>query len=550
MKRRHPEPIERPEVFAKLTVLLIPMGVGLVAGFAAILALRSAGLRYTWALCGAPVAYLAWLIDWQVGLACATATALTAGVGFHWHHEDIRRGGEEARRARESIGPTHAARAWAAQRRLAERGRVRPAERRMLGGEREAGVALAIGRRGGVRHVPLGLDRGVHALVLGATGAGKTVTQAAILQAHVLAGLGAIVIDPKGDRYLRGVLRNAAERRGVAFRRWSPTGDAVYNPFARGGSTEITDKLLAGQRWSEPHYELATQRLLLHVLGTMHAAGLWPPTLSQIVRHMDPDRLDALACESGGELAAKVSDYVDGLSARARADLGGGRDRLAVLAEGELGPRLDPALGLGPQIDLAASLREGAVVYFHLDADRYPAASKLLGAALVIDLVTLAAEMQSADHGGIVAIDEFAALAAEQVSRLFGRARSAGLSILLGTQSLADLRAARPEEGGDTLTEQVLTNVEYLVVHREADPDSAERLARVAGTQPSWSVTEKVGGRRDGWFQGREGTRTREREFIVLPDQFKRLRTGEAVLIRPNAKTPGEVVRVLPVRGR
>jgi hypothetical protein len=233
MKRRRAEPIERPEIFAKLTVLLIPMGVGLVAGFAAILALRSAGLRYTWALCAAPVAYLAWVIDWQVGLACATATALAAGVGFHWHHEDIRRGGEEARRARDSIGPTHAARAWASQRRLAERGSVRPAERRMLGGEREAGVALALGRR-------------------------------------------------------------------------------------RAG-----------------------------------------------------------------------------------------------LSQEQLG-----------------------------------------------------------------------------------------------------------------------------------------RLARVAGTQPSWSVTEKVGGRSDGWFQGREGTRTREREFIVLPDQFKRLRTGEAVLIRPNAKTPGEVVRVLPVRGR
>lgn len=57
--------------------------------------------------------------------------------------------------------------------------------------------------------------------------------------------------------------------------------------------------------------------------------------------------------------------------------------------------------------------------------------------------------------------------------------------------------------------------------------------------------------RTEGWPVGREGTRTREREFVVLPDQFKRLRTGEAVLILPGAKTPGEVVRVLaPVKGR
>jgi len=149
---------------------------------------------------------------------------------------------------------------------------------------------------------------------------------------------------------------------------------------------------------------------------------------------------------------------VDGLSAKARADLGGGRDRLAVLADGELGPRLDPKLGDGPQISFERALAQKEIVYFHIDADRYPAASKLLGAALVIDLVTLVAQMQGSDMRGLLVIDEFAALAADQVSRLFGRARSAGLSVLLGTQGLADLRTARPEDPTDSLTEQVLTN--------------------------------------------------------------------------------------------
>ena len=186
----------------------------------------------------------------------------------------------------------------------------------------------------------------------------------------------------------------------------------------------------------------------------------------------------------------------------------------------------------------------------NLDADRYPAASKLLAAALVMDLVTLVAEMQGSEARGLLVIDEFAALAAGQVSRLFGRARSAGLSVLLGTQSLADLRGARADDPSDTLTEQVLTNIEFAVVHREADPDSAERLARMAGTQPSWTTTERVGGKRDSWFQSREGTRTKDREFVVPPDEFKRLGTGEAVVIYPTAKPPAEIVRVFAPRGR
>ncbi len=141
----------------------------------------------------------------------------------------------------------------------------------------------------------------------------------------------------------------------------------------------------------------------------------------------------------------------------------------------------------------------------HIDADRYPAASKLLGAALVIDLVGLTAELQGGQLRGLLAIDEFAALAAEQISRLFARARSAGLSVLLGTQSLADLRGARPEDASDTLTEQVLTNIEFAVVHREADPDSAERLARMAGTEPTWTTTRQIGGKLDGGFERRRG---------------------------------------------
>jgi type IV secretory pathway TraG/TraD family ATPase VirD4 len=141
-------------------------------------------------------------------------------------------------------------------------------------------------------------------------------------------------------------------------------------------------------------------------------------------------------------------------------------------------------------------------------------------------------------------IDEFAALAAGQVARLFGRARDAGLSLLLGTQSLADLRVADPDDFSDALTEQVFTNVSFSVVHREADPGSAERLARMAGTKPSWSTTKRTQGRFLGGAEAGEGTRTREREFVVLPDEFKRLAAGEAIVINSTAKPPAQVVKV------
>ncbi len=534
----HPQSQVAGQITAFLWSLVWPLLLGLVLGYLLLRVLQRRRLRFTWALLGLPLTYCLWFVDKRVGVVLLAATVSSIWLGYTVHGEALAAGGEEARAHRDTLGPFRYL-------------RLKAIHRRAAGASRVSAKGLAIGdaRRGGVCRVPFGSRHGVHALIAGATGAGKTVTQAAIAEAYVDAGLAAIVIDPKGDPQLRGTLYDAAKRRGATFRAWTPTGPYIYNPLARGGPTEIVDKALAAHRWSEPHYELATQRLLGHVLTTMQLAGQWPPTISGVVENMNPERLDALASKAGGPNAERVSAYVDGLSARSASDLGGGRDRLAVLAEGELGPWLDPALGTGETLDIGKSIRAGEVLYFHLDADRYPAASKLLAAALLIDLVGLTATGQHSELGALLVIDEFAALAAEQVSRLFARARSAGLSLLLGTQSLADLRGARPDDPSDTLTEQVLSNIEFGVIHRIGDPDSAERLARLAGTTPSWTTTQRVSGSALPMRTG-EGTRTREREFVIGPDQFKRLGTGEAVVIDSKAKHPAEIVSVWPPRGR
>jgi hypothetical protein len=301
-RRRQAEPLNPHAIGDHMMAFAIPFVVGLALGGAVMLGLWAAKLRWTWALWGGPVAFLAWSFDWQIGVALTSATAVAAGCGAYWHWQDLERRGEQARQTRERIGPLR----WAWSRRQVKRAR----------GSRIEDGRLALGaiRRGGVCRVPVGLDRGVHAFIIGATGAGKTVTQAAIAQAYVLAGLPAIVLDPKGDRYLRAVLKDAAEQAGARFIEWSPSGPTVYNPFGRGGPTEIADNALAGHRWSEPHYELATQRLLGHVLNTMRAAGT-------------------------GRRPSRRSSASWTLSARGKADLGGGRDRLAVLVEGEIEPK-------------------------------------------------------------------------------------------------------------------------------------------------------------------------------------------------------------------
>ena len=102
--------------------------------------------------------------------------------------------------------------------------------------------------------IPLGGISGSHTLIVGATGSGKTVTQTLIAAGAIEAGLGAVIIDPKGDALLRERACAAAARMGREFLEWTPRGPCTYNPYGHGSAGEIADKALAGEHYTEPHY--------------------------------------------------------------------------------------------------------------------------------------------------------------------------------------------------------------------------------------------------------------------------------------------------------
>jgi type IV secretory pathway TraG/TraD family ATPase VirD4 len=130
-----------------------------------------------------------------------------------------------------------------------------------------------------------------------------------------------------------------------------------------------------------------------------------------------------------------------------------------------------------------------------------------------------------------VVIDEFSALGARHVTALFGRARSAGVSLLLGTQELADLRLP----GAERLLEQVLGNVSLLLAHRQVVPDSAELVSRLAGSRGCWRVS---------WAGGGRTTRTRTSEPLLEPELLMGLAPGLAVAIGFGPWREASLVRV------
>ena len=412
-----------------------------------------------------------------------------------------------------------------------------------------AGPQLPLGVDPGGRQVTLS-DQALsaHALILGASGAGKSTTLLTVLGEHIRRGGPAIAIDLKGSPSFAAAIERACAEAGRPLRCWTPDGTDHWNPLAHGNPTELKDKLICTERFTEPHYQRAAERYLQTVMQVLEAAHPdRPPVLGEVVAALDSQRMRSLLEQVPGPMAARVEDYLAGLGRDQWSAVRGIATRLAIISESHTGIYLEP--GPGRMLDLCDALTGREVVLFSLNSSAYGRLASQLGTLAVQDLVTTVGH-RLRDGGGphaLVALDEFSALGADNVVALLARGREAGVSVLLATQELADLDRAAPG-----LRDQVLGNTAVKIVHRQDVPSSARVLSAMIGAERVWEETRHTGqsilfGRRD---TGR-GTRREVERPIVHPDEIERLGTGQAVLLTkiPTAATTHVRITPPPARG-
>jgi Type IV secretion-system coupling protein DNA-binding domain len=383
-----------------------------------------------------------------------------------------------------------------------------------------------------------------HTIVVGATGAGKTMTMRNVV-AEATVSMGAVIVDGKGDPELERHLTQLAQASGRRFSAWSPYRTTRYNPFGHGADTEIVDKALAAESWGDDYYLRLGQRFLGFAVRALRAAGR-EPTLSELARYADPENLEQLAPameEANPGSWNQLAACIPGLDRGERQAIAGTQHRLAALAESDVGMLLEPAPG-HETIDLLEAVRNADVAYFNLNADARPTLSRMLGAAIVMDLVSIAATIQRRDEytPTVVMLDDVQAFACEPglagIASLFARGRSAGMMLLLGTQSLADLQRDRAD-GMD----QLLDNRTTLIVHRLPGERSATKASRELGLHEVQRLSEHLEGGPGRWRPRGSATRTRVMVPHVQPAELMELETGVTV-----TKTLGQPLRFVRVR--
>ncbi|MDE3069274.1 MAG: DUF853 family protein [Acidobacteriota bacterium] len=389
---------------------------------------------------------------------------------------------------------------------------------------------LVLGTRPGTRRAVSIEPR--HTVVIGATGSGKTVTLRRIMD-EATRTMGAIAVDGKGDAELASDIARFAQQSGRRFVAWGPHLPSTYNPFAHGSDTEIVDKALAAESWGDDYYLRLGQRFLGFAVRALRASGreIAP---AQLARYVNPDNLEELAPEmertSPGSWNALISS-LPRIGAAERQAIAGTQHRLAIVAESDVGALLAQMPGTD-HVDLLAAVRGGDVVYFDLNADTRPHLARMIGAAIVMDLVSVTAALQRERHVRPTAllfddVQAFAAPAAMRgIASLFARGRSAGMMLLLGTQSLADL------DGGERhgTMDQLLDNRGTLIVHRLPGRSSAERASRELGDRETHTLSEHLEGGPGRWRPRDRATRTPSREPFVPAGELAGLPTGTAVV--------------------
>ena len=338
--------------------------------------------------------------------------------------------------------------------------------------DENAGTSSIIaGRETGKRTKPITLNKDVlkrHAAVLGGSGSGKTTLALCLIEQLLLKGIPAVLIDRKGDlcsyanpEVWRSADGEFGERRGEREKLADLIDVAVYTPGrASGRPISITllptgiselpeheQQLLANLsaaalgdmlhlKNSATHQKQSgTLSVALRILGSRHSREVTLADLIHLLEDEDPELSDLTQrMDPSGKIRRDLVGQLDSL-----------RHRNAALFEGGGEPlRMDSLLGLGPYARPDGRTRL-SIIYTGFLGDNENIlfwVSQFLSEALRFCQRNPNDALQAVvmlDEADLYIPANAKPATAEPLQSLLKRARSAGLGIMLATQSPGDL---------------------------------------------------------------------------------------------------------------
>lgn len=375
-------------------------------------------------------------------------------------------------------------------------------------------------------------DNAKHVFVAGTTGSGKTVLLSNFIKSGISKDYGMFIVDGKGDMG-KGSMLDIAEKFCAEYNRPlliinmnDPNNSAKYNPFAEASDTMCKDMLINMTDWSEEHYKSNAERYLQRLIKLLNLTGE-KLSFGKIVEHISIDKFKTLSTDITKQELQTKEEHLANLeliksSGKITENAGA---RFATIAESEIGTIFDEE-----GTDIYKALESGAVILFVLNPLKYPETSTAMGRLILIDAKQAISKMFSnTEKRSFFVFDEINVYASTVLIDLINKSRSAGVTCIPATQSLADLEAI----AGESFKQQIIENCNNYIVLRQNSYSSAEEWAKTLGTRETMQMTYQVS-KDDSTGMG---TAKKIREFIVHPDEIKAQQTGTGVFLsRDNGK--------------
>lgn len=404
---------------------------------------------------------------------------------------------------------------------------------------------IHIGRLLRPRRMDLNLswsDLNHHIHILGQPGSGKSILLRNIYAHQVRAGSGLLMIDLKADMSVREDFKNLAaetcrEKDLMIIDLSHPESSYGYNPLQFGNATELKDKIIGAIDWSEPHYKRASEQALLIILKAL----VWlrdqkqlMPTLSDVVTALSSIQGLTILSEmvESQDIKQNISTLI--IDKEFLKNTSGLKAELGLLTMSEFGSIFSKSNSL----NVFDAILNKKVILVNLDGQTFSESAKKFGRMLIGDLRSASGAVvtnipKEERPQFTVIVDEFSDIMSnDEMAKNFvgflNRCRGSGIGVVIAHQSLGDFKE-------ETTKKQVLDSTETIFSFVTKDPETAETLAAIAGTELQWKVTEQTS--ENILFKSKTGMGTQREvhEYLVHPNEFKMLNTGEAIYI---AKKP------------
>jgi FtsK/SpoIIIE family len=362
-----------------------------------------------------------------------------------------------------------------------------------------------------------------HLIVLGATGAGKSVTIERLITSALATGNRVIFVDGKedvaaGQRLARLALDQGVDRNRI--RTWPFSGPL---DLWRGTQQELLDRAHSLMDWTEPYYETIAKSALR--LAVSDPRGV-PRSLGELISRLDSTYLKATYVGTSlAEVAAKLTqELISGVKLRYF-----GLDQAL------------KAIGAVPTDDTAHgwSIDDCDFAYVSLPTSTTPVVAAGFGRAILLDVMTWlrSANRRGDDRPVLLVVEELGALIGNDdttgrtIIEMLERARSANCRVILSGQSLHSL-------GSPDLAARLLHSGASTLCMRMSDP---EPLLGLVGTrsQPEASLGVSVAG---AYLE--QGSMRIQEQFAVSPNEIRALPMGRALLFHQGRYTMAQITRV------